>query len=114
MCQTATFVDAKYGSNVLHIQLLQNNQALVYMHSNRTVSVVFSKPSATVHDDPAEQPYQTSADIVLPVDQFTAAACTAELTALCVYYQVNETTIGEFTYNTITWAWTPLVYIKIY
>ncbi|MCJ1395582.1 hypothetical protein MMC18_008468 [Xylographa bjoerkii] len=104
------YYNNSFSTDVSLIQLPNNNSAIVYLQPNNTNSLIFSTPGyyaptneAGIDWDKAGS--QTSSPFPLSGQHFCATACSSNSTVVCIYYQTNDTSLAEISYDPVSQQW---------
>ncbi|MCJ1385406.1 hypothetical protein MMC17_008529 [Xylographa soralifera] len=104
------YYNNSFSTDVSLTQLPNNNSAIVYLQPNNTNSLIFSTPGYYASTNEAGIDYdkagsQTSSPFLLSGQHFCATACSLNSTVVCIYYQTNDTTIAEISYDPVRQQW---------
>ena len=96
------------------VLLVENKTAIIFLQSNNTISLMIAdtykgtapnKHNMSLENNHYNRQNQTSCTTILPFSYFSATSLISNSTLIYMYYQLNETCIGEIIYNTSKGTW---------
>ena len=92
-------------SDELHlIQLPEGNTALLFMTNRSVIAITLEYYTGQI-GKPSSGPHITSS-ITTPYSHFSATVLLKNSSTVYVYYQVNETALGEISFDLNNYTWT--------
>lgn len=93
------------GTDISSVSIANNKTALVYLQQNNTVGMTFID---TYPDIKSSFPnYDASWPTILPSRRLSGTSFDLNSTVIYVYYQANDTSIAEISYDIINRTWVP-------
>ena len=81
------------------VLLAESKTAIVFLQPNKTLALEITDTYKGVLD--TNNPNQTSLSTILPFKYFSATSLISNSTLVYMYSQINETFMGEITYDTV-------------
>lgn len=105
------FGSSLMGTDIFMLLLAESKTAIVFLHSNQSIALDITETTVATYNNTVigSGPNQTSCPTTLPFSYFSATSLASNSTLIYMYYQLNDTFMGEIIYNTIerTWASEP-------
>lgn len=99
------------GTDIFVLPLAENKTAIAFLQPDNTIALSVSNATRVTYNNRAAATNlnETSQSTILPFGYFSATSLISNSTLIYFYYQLNDTFMGEITYNTIegTWASEP-------